>query len=58
MRQLHIREPWADLQYGSDKEKFNDLVSRIEILEARIRELEMRVATENATERESIPVGV
>ncbi|MCA1840440.1 MAG: hypothetical protein ABR507_05145 [Actinomycetota bacterium] len=58
MRQLHIREPWADLQFGSDKDKLNDLVLRIEILEARLRDLEMRVSDEAVSEREAISVGV
>src|SRR5687767_10156205 len=31
MRQLHIREPWADLAYTSDRQMIEDLVARIQI---------------------------
>lgn len=40
MRQLRIREPWADLAYRSDQQMLEDLAARIQILEARVRELE------------------
>lgn len=60
MRQLHIREPWADLAYTSDQQMIEDLVSRIQILESKIQELEMRVAEQSVDNeiRENIPVGV
>ncbi|MGI8427217.1 MAG: hypothetical protein ACR2FO_07990 [Actinomycetota bacterium] len=40
MKQLRIREPWADLAYGSGDTVLEDLVTRIQMLEARVRELE------------------
>lgn len=43
MRQLHVKEPWAGLAYSSDREMFTDLVSRMQVLEHRIRELEEMV---------------
>lgn len=60
MRQLHIREPWADLAYTSDRQMIEDLVSRIQILEAKIRDLELRVSEQQVEHeiRENIPVGV
>lgn len=56
MRQLHIKEPWADLAYNNDKQILQDLVSRIQILEARIRELELRISQSEEIEREAVPV--
>ncbi|HVE75412.1 MAG TPA: hypothetical protein VND22_01450 [Actinomycetota bacterium] len=47
MKQLHIREPWADLAHRSDKIIIQDLVARLEILEARIRDLEARLVHED-----------
>lgn len=44
MRQLRIREPWADLAYRSDQQLLEDLASRIQILEARVRELEAAIS--------------
>lgn len=60
MRQLHIREPWADLAYTSDRQIIEDLVSRIQILEAKIRDLELRVAEQGVDHeiREAVPAGV
>ncbi len=56
MKQLHIREPWADLAHRSDKIIIQDLVARLEILEARIRDLEARVVDEHRqVEKVSIP---
>lgn len=40
MRQLHVKEPWAGLAHSSDREMLTELLSRIQILEHRIRELE------------------
>lgn len=59
MRQLHVREPWADLVYTNDKQVIEDLMARIQILEARVRELEVRTAekaTEAVADREAVPV--
>lgn len=56
MKQLHIREPWADLARGNDQQVVQDLLVRIQLLEARIRELEEMVNKENSRDRE--PVGV
>lgn len=59
MRQLRIQEPWADLAFaGSEKQKLDDLVARIQMLEARVRELEIQVAERSSSRREEIPVGV
>lgn len=55
MRQLHVREPWADLVYTNDKQVFEDLLARIQILEAKVRDLEMRIS-EKAEEREAVTV--
>lgn len=59
MRQLRVTEPWADLAYGSDKEKLQDLMIRIQMLEARVRELEAQTTTLSRDEvSEGVPVGV
>lgn len=55
MRQLHVREPWADLVYTNDKQLIEDLIARLQILEARVRDLEMRVS-EKVQDREALPV--
>jgi len=47
VKQLHIREPWADLAHRTDKVIIQDLVARLEILEARIRDLESKVGSED-----------
>lgn len=53
MRQLHIREPWASLAAGSERELLVELLGRIQVLENRMRTLE-----EMLDEREPEPVGV
>lgn len=55
MKQLHIREPWAGLAYGSEEQVVADLVARIQVLERRLRELE-ELVKENS-EREPVGVG-
>ncbi len=40
MKQLHIREPWADSAYRSGDQVLEDLLSRVQALEARVRQLE------------------
>ena len=57
MRQLRVNQPWADLGFVSEKDKLEDLVSRVQILESRIRELELQIA-ERAQDLESMSVGV
>lgn len=51
MRELRIREPWANLAYSSDGQKLEDLLSRVQMLEVRIRELEIQISA-NVTEKE------
>lgn len=69
MRQLHIREPWADLAIRSSDKVLDDLLNRIQILEDRVRELELRQAREASAAapvetkipvrtREAVPVGI
>lgn len=58
MRQLHIREPWADLAYNSENQLLEDLATRVQTLEARVRELELKVAETLTEEREALPAGV
>lgn len=60
MRQLHVKEPWAGLAYSSDREMLTELLSRIQILEHRIHELEeimkeLRVEAPLA-EQEALPI--
>lgn len=71
MKQLYIREPWSDLAYRSGENVLDDLLNRIQILEDKVRELEMR-ETAQAPEaqpapretsipvrtRQAVPVGV
>ncbi len=67
MRQLHIREPWADLAYRTGEGVIDDLVTRIQMLEARVKELEDNGSVESKIEelesvdpasiRETISVG-
>lgn len=54
MRQLHIREPWADLAAGSEQQLLVELLDRIQVLENRMRMLEGQL--EERLEPE--PVGV
>lgn len=60
MKQLHIREPWADLAYRSGDDRLDDLLNRIQVLEARVRELESRESKDAAEAQmaasEAIPV--
>lgn len=68
MRQLSIREPWADLAYHSDRQLLEDLVARIQVLEARVRELETAISVPEVPdhmpietpmhERETVSAGV
>jgi outer membrane murein-binding lipoprotein Lpp len=58
MRQLHIREPWADLAYNSENQLLEDLSTRVQTLEAKVRELELKVAETLEEEREALPAGV
>lgn len=55
MRQLYIQEPWANLGYESQQQILNDLMIRMQVLEARIRQLEESVPT---TVRLEEPVAV
>lgn len=71
MKQLYVREPWSDLAYRAGENILDDLLNRIQILEDKVRELEMREAA-RATEaqpapreatvpvrtRQAVPVGV
>jgi hypothetical protein len=58
MKQLHIREPWADLAYNSETQLLEDLATRVQTLEARVRELEVKLAEALEEEREALPAGV
>lgn len=40
MRQVHVQDNWTGVAYGNDREVVSDLVSRIQILENRLRDLE------------------
>ena len=44
MRQLHIRDGWADLAYNSGNQLLADLASRVQMLEKRVRDLEIKLA--------------
>ncbi|HEU5003885.1 MAG TPA: hypothetical protein VFW71_14075 [Actinomycetota bacterium] len=56
MRQLYIQEPWANLGYESQQQILNDLMIRMQVLEARIRQLEESVPTTVRLE-DPVPVG-
>jgi len=56
MRQLYIQEPWANLGYESQQQILNDLMIRMQVLEARIRQLEETVPTTVRLE-DPVPVG-
>lgn len=60
MKQLHIREPWADLALKSTDKVLEDLLTRVQVLEAKVRELETRAEKEapepQIAPREAIPV--
>ncbi|HLI55868.1 MAG TPA: hypothetical protein VKY26_02425 [Actinomycetota bacterium] len=43
MRQLYIQEPWANLGYESQQQLVNELMIRMQVLEARLRQLEESV---------------
>ena len=43
MRQVHVQETWAGVAYGSEREIMTELISRIQILENRLRDLEKYV---------------
>jgi outer membrane murein-binding lipoprotein Lpp len=58
MKQLHIREPWADLAYNSENQLLEDLATRVQTLEAKVRELEVKLAEALEEEREALPAGV
>ena len=58
MKQLHIREPWADLAYNSNNQLLEDLASRVQTLEAKVRELEIKLAEALEEQREALPAGV
>lgn len=58
MRQLHVKEPWAGLAYSTEREIISDLLSRIQVLEHRLRELEEMVKhleVVQVSEQESLP---
>lgn len=70
MKQLHVREPWANSALRSGNNVLDDLLNRIQVLETRVRELELREATLAAEvslarretrpvrTREAVPAGV
>jgi len=43
MRQVHVQDAWAGVAYANDREIVGELVSRIQMLENRLRELESLV---------------
>jgi hypothetical protein len=57
MRQLHIRDAWGDLAYNSGNQLLEDLASRLQMLESRVRELEIKLA-ESEEDREPVAAGV
>ena len=60
MRQVHVRQPWADLASGfSETKLLESLMARIEVLEARLKALETRIGDRKLDEdREVLPLGV
>lgn len=59
MRQLHVKEPWAGLVQSNDREIITDLLTRIQILEHRMRELEELVRAQMVSEipeQEALPI--
>lgn len=58
MKQLHIREPWADLAYRSGDDRLDDLLNRIQVLEARVRELESRESKDAAEAQMAAPEAI
>ena len=57
MRQLYIQEPWANLGYESQQQLVNELMIRMQVLEARIRQLEESVTTTVRLDAEPVSVG-
>lgn len=57
MRQLYIQEPWANLGYESQQQLVNELMIRMQVLEARIRQLEESVTTTVRLDPEPVSVG-
>ena len=43
MRQVHVQDPWAGVVYANDREVVGELMSRIQMLETRLRDLEALV---------------
>jgi|GEM_PF-4139604 len=62
MKQLHVKEPWTDVAYRSNNQVFEDLVYRIQVLEGRVRDLELQaevaIPAPSASRRESVSAGV
>jgi len=56
MKQLRFRETWADLACGSGDGVLEDLVTRIQMLEARVRELEESPVVEEAPPAVTSPI--
>jgi hypothetical protein len=40
MRQVHVQDPWAGVVYANEREMVGEIMSRIQMLETRLRELE------------------
>ncbi|MGH2773038.1 MAG: hypothetical protein ACRDIU_07885 [Actinomycetota bacterium] len=62
MKQLQVREPWAGLAYKGNDPLLEELLHRIQVLEARVRDLESKEfeipVSEEVSGREAMPVGV
>lgn len=59
MKQLHVREPWAGSAVR-DRDLIQDLLNRLQVLEAKVKELEERQETRkvdvHVVPRETVPV--
>jgi BMFP domain-containing protein YqiC len=44
MKQLRIKEPWADLVHDNSEDAISDILIRVSILEKRIEKLEAQLA--------------
>lgn len=57
MKQVHVQDPWAGLAYSSDREVITDLIARIQVLENRLRDLEMMIKAreKQAAEQQTLP---
>lgn len=50
MKQLRIREPWADLVHDNPEDAIQDIMDRVRILEKRIEKLEAQLSKQVPSE--------